>query len=237
MIGPFSKELLLQSGMLQQQTEYIAIIYKHLGVLTTLTHLYCLLGQSCTVVYPGQGHNRSMRALLQRTTSSELEGHSNKPNVQQWSDSIWEEVLLFFFVPFWCLVFDMVWCCTVLDLVISTYFNHVNGAKCLIHINLCTESDLFPFLFSCILNKNSTRLQRYSCARYKAPGPLVFKRVNQNLNFHSSPFTLRVHLIIWYRNWPNIQLLWILIGNRTDHMFVYYASCLSLVIHIVVICI
>ena len=44
----------------------------------------------------------------------------------------------------------MFWCCTVLDVVISTYFNHVNGAKCLIHINLCTESDLFPFLFSCI---------------------------------------------------------------------------------------
>ena len=54
----------------------------------------------------------------------------------------------YFFVPFWCLVFDMFWCCTVLDLVISTYFNHVNGAKCLIHINLCTASDLFPFLFS-----------------------------------------------------------------------------------------
>ena len=80
----------------------------------------------------------------------------------------------FFFVPFQCLVFDMFWCCTVLDFVISTYLNHVNGAKCLIHINLCTESDLFPFLFSCILKENSTRLQWYSCARYKAPGPLVF---------------------------------------------------------------
>ena len=56
----------------------------------------------------------------------------------------------FFFVPFWCLVFDMFWCCTVLDLVISTYFNHINGTKCLIHINLCTESDLLPFLFSCV---------------------------------------------------------------------------------------
>ena len=79
--GPFSKELLLQSGMLQQQTECIAIIYKHLGVLMTPAHLYWLLGQIRTVVDPGQGHNRSMRALLQRTTSSELEGHSNKPNV------------------------------------------------------------------------------------------------------------------------------------------------------------
>ena len=69
----------------------------------------------------------------------------------------------YFFVPFWCLVFDIFWCC-VLDLVIfSTYFNHVNGAKCLIHINLCTFH----------VKKNSTRLQWYSCARYKAPGPLV----------------------------------------------------------------
>ena len=81
MRGPFSKELLLQSGMLQQQTECIAIIYKHLGVLMTPAHLYWLLGQIRTVVDPGQGHNKSMRALLQRTTSSELEGHSNKLNV------------------------------------------------------------------------------------------------------------------------------------------------------------
>ena len=52
-------------------------------------------------------------------------------------------------VPFWCLVFDMFWCCTVpvLDLVISTYLNHVNGAKCLIHIHLCTESDFSLFSF------------------------------------------------------------------------------------------
>ena len=40
MRGPFSKEFLLQSGMLQQQTECIAIIYKHLGVLVTPAHLY-----------------------------------------------------------------------------------------------------------------------------------------------------------------------------------------------------
>ena len=81
MRGPFSIELLLQSGMLQQQTECIAIIYKHLGVLMTPAHLDWLLGQIRTVVDPGQGHYRSMTALLQRTTSSEFEGHSNKPNV------------------------------------------------------------------------------------------------------------------------------------------------------------
>ena len=67
--------------MLQQQTECIAIIYKHLGVPMTPAHLYWLLGQIRPAVDPGQGHNRSMRALLQRTTSSEFEGHSNKPNV------------------------------------------------------------------------------------------------------------------------------------------------------------
>ena len=61
MRGPFSKELLLQSGMLQQQTECIAIIYKHLGVLMTPAHLYWLLGQIRTVVDPEQGHNRSIR--------------------------------------------------------------------------------------------------------------------------------------------------------------------------------
>ena len=36
---------------------------------------------------------------------------------------------------------------TLCVVIFSTYFNHVNGAKCLIHINLCTESDLFPFPF------------------------------------------------------------------------------------------
>ena len=110
MRGPFSKELLLQSGMLQQQTECIAIIYKHLGVLMTPAHLYWLLGQIRTVLDLGQDHNRSMRALLQRTTSSELEGHSNKPNVWQWSNSIWEEVLFLYvrlqtgrIMVWWCL--------------------------------------------------------------------------------------------------------------------------------------
>ena len=226
MRGPFSKELLLQSGMLQQQTECIAIIYKHLGVLMTPAHLYWLLGQIRIVVDPGQGHNRSMRALLQcpPNSSDRRTGRTNMwtvrfasfpvgpncpmlfqilyilcilrvrqievrsyemilltgPNVlwsstkfrghcfskglllQSWKATLTngmyssdltafgKKCCYFCFVLFWCLVFDMLWCCTVLDLVISTYFNHVNGAKCLIHINLCTESDLFPFLFSCI---------------------------------------------------------------------------------------
>ena len=149
MRGPFYKELLLQSGMLRKQTECIAIIYKHLGVLMT-PHIcidcwaksaqWWIQGRAII----GQWGPFSKGLLLQswkatatnRMYSSDLTAFGKK--------------CYFFFVPFWCLVFDMLWCCTVLDLVISTYFNHVNGAKCLIHINLCTESDLFPFLFSCI---------------------------------------------------------------------------------------
>ena len=42
-------------------------------------------------------------------------------------------------------------------------FKYFNGAKFLIYINLCTFH----------VKKNSARLQWYSCARYKTPGPLV----------------------------------------------------------------
>ena len=60
-------------------------------------------------------------------------------------------------------VFDTFWC-SVLDLVISTYFlSNILMGQCLIYINLCTFH----------VKKNSARLQWYSCARYKAPGPLV----------------------------------------------------------------
>ena len=44
-------------------------------------------------------------------------------------------------------------------------FKYFSGSKCLIYINLCTFN---------VLKKNSARLQWYSCARHKAPGPLVF---------------------------------------------------------------
>ena len=67
-------------------------------------------------------------------------------------------------MPFWRLVFDTFWC-LVLDLVISTLsFKYFRRAKCLIYIKLCTFH---------VLKKNSARLQWYSCARHKAPGPLV----------------------------------------------------------------
>ena len=135
MRGPFSKELLLQSGMLQQQTECIAITYKHLGVLMTPAHLYWLVSsqrwiQGRAIIVQWGPFSKGL--LLQswkatatnRMYSSDLTAFGKK-------------CCYYFFVPFWCLVFDMLWCC-VLDLVISTYFNPVNGAKCLIHINLCT---------------------------------------------------------------------------------------------------
>ena len=43
-------------------------------------------------------------------------------------------------------------------------FKYFSDPKCLIYINLCTFD---------VLKKNSARLQWYSCARHKAPGPLV----------------------------------------------------------------
>ena len=43
-------------------------------------------------------------------------------------------------------------------------FKYFNWTKYLIYMNLCTFH----------VKKNSARLQWYSCARYKAPGPLVY---------------------------------------------------------------
>ena len=71
--------------------------------------------------------------------------------------------MLIYLVPFWCLVFDMfcvvywTWSFPLLPL---KYFY---GAKCLIYI----------YLYTFHVKENSARLQWYSCARYKAPGPLV----------------------------------------------------------------
>ena len=53
-------------------------------------------------------------------------------------------------------------------------FKYFNGAKCLIYINLCTFH----------VKKNSSRLQRYSCARYKAPGPQVIIKGSYSTDFH-----------------------------------------------------
>ena len=51
-------------------------------VLMTPAHFYWLMGQiNPPRVDPGQGHNSSTRGLLQRTSSSELEGYSKKLNI------------------------------------------------------------------------------------------------------------------------------------------------------------
>ena len=73
-------------------------------------------------------------------------------------------------------------------------FKYFYGAKCFIYINLCTFH----------VKENSARLQWYSCARYKAPGPLVFKwyhfqfsyndffknsRIYKCVHIHCTPYT------------------------------------------------
>ena len=102
--GPSPKEFFFRVKMLQQQTEYIAMIYKHLG--------------------------RSV--------------------------DIFGSILTF---TFWHVLVS----CSGLSHFHCLPFKYFYGAKCLIYINL----------FTFHVNENSARLQRYSRARYKAPGPLV----------------------------------------------------------------
>ena len=85
--------------------------------------------------------------------------YSNKLNIWQWSKSIWEEVLIFLAFSFWHILVSCMWL-SHFHLLPSKY---IYGAKCLIYIHLCTFH----------VKENSARLQWYSCARYKAPGPIV----------------------------------------------------------------
>ena len=105
MRGPSPKDFFFRVGRLQQQTEYIAMIYKHLG--------------------------RSV--------------------------DICGSILTF---SFWHV---LVWCIGLSHFHFLP-FKYFYGAKCLIYINLCTFH----------VKENGARLQWYSCAWYKAPGPLVF---------------------------------------------------------------
>ena len=74
-----------------------------------------------------------------------------------------------YLVPFWCSTYSF-WHVLVSCIVLGHFhlvilpFKYFYGAKCLIYINLCTFH----------VKENSARLQWYSCARYKAPGPLVW---------------------------------------------------------------
>ena len=85
--------------------------------------------------------------------------YSNKLNIWQWSKSIWEEVLIFLAFTFWHILVSCMW----LSHFHLLPFKYIYGAKCLIYIHL----------FTFHVKENSARLQWYSCARYKAPGPLV----------------------------------------------------------------
>ena len=71
----------------------------------------------------------------------------------------WEEVLIFLVFSFWHILVS----CIKLSHFHLLPFKYIYGAKCLIYIHLCTFH----------VKENSARLQWYSCARYKAPGPLV----------------------------------------------------------------
>ena len=54
---------------------------------------------------PGRGQNRSWVSPSSKNFFFRPEGYSNKPNAQQWSKSMWEEVLLYL-VSFGSQIFD-----------------------------------------------------------------------------------------------------------------------------------
>ena len=84
-----------------------------------------------------------------------------------------------FFFPFWCLVFDMFWCCTVLDLVISTYFNHVNGAKCLIHNKFVYWVRSLPFSLFMYLKEKQYKIAMVLLCPVQGPwASSLFYRLN-----------------------------------------------------------
>ena len=114
-----------------------------------------------------QGHNRSIMGpspkdffrvgRLQQQTESVAMVNDIKPFGKKCCNS-------FFFGPFWSIVFTCIGLCIGRSHFDLFSFKYFNGAKCLISINLCTFH----------VKKNSARLQWYSCARYKAPGALVY---------------------------------------------------------------
>ena len=114
--------------------------------LRTPAHLYWLLGQIRQGADQGQGHNWWMRGLFERTSSSELFWR-----LQQQTEYI---AMIYKHLGRSVDIF-----CSILTLS----FWLVYWTKCLIYINVCTFH----------VKENSARLQWYSCARYKAPGPLV----------------------------------------------------------------
>ena len=143
-------------------------IFTKLGrdkVLMTPAHLFWLLGQIRPVLDKGQGHNRSMRVPSPKNFFFRI------GRLQQQTECIaviWQHLgrSVVIFGP---ILMSSVWHVLVSCIGLSHFylfsFKYFNGAKCFIYINLCTF----------YVKKNSSRLQWYSCARYKAPGPLVFQ--------------------------------------------------------------
>ena len=112
--------------------------------------------------------------------------------------------MLLFLVPFWRLVFDaFLVSCIGLSHFYLFSFKYFSGAKCSVYINLCTFR---------ALKKNNARLQWYSCARHKAPGPLVL--------FVQLYLCLKVLLVLFKSQTNNtvlglLNLLLILINDGT----------------------
>ena len=97
-------------------------------------------------------------------------------------------------------------------------FKYFNGAKCLIYINLCTFH----------VKKNRARLQWYSCARYKAPGPLVYIYLK----------VVTCDNFAWYRYMVNILVF--LLSPRVHYKivmqvpFVFFRAIFIYIIHLTV---
>ena len=70
-------------------------------------------------------------------------------------------MFIFLAFSFWHILVSCMWLSHFHLLVLP--FKYIYDAKCLIYIHLCTF----------YVKENSARLQWYSCARYKDPGPLV----------------------------------------------------------------
>ena len=80
----------------------VSIASQHRDSVTPALRCFCQIHPGAD---PGRGQNRSQGSPSSRNFFLRPEGYSDKPNGQQWSRSMWEEVLLFL-VPFRSQIFD-----------------------------------------------------------------------------------------------------------------------------------
>ena len=125
------------------------------------SHAWRCFGQIYPRADPGQGENR-WRGAFSRKYFFRLEGYSNKPNVYQWSRSMWDEVLLFF-VPFRSQFFLCVHC-----------FRWAFWASCFFFFLLCFTC-YFVYNFSIFVNVTARN----------EPSPLT------RVKFHPYPIGIR----------------------------------------------